>query len=127
MDTSRPTVVVVGGGYGGVNVAKALDDHANVVLVEPKDAFGHNVAALRALVAPDWLTKIFLPYDRLLAHGTVRRDRVVKADAGLVTLASGDTLNADHLVLATGSSYPFPAKSEYTDTARATAQYRAVH
>src|SRR5262245_8620815 len=42
------TVVVVGGGYAGVHVAHSLDDVADVVLVEPKDAFVHNVAALRA-------------------------------------------------------------------------------
>ena len=35
----QPTVVVIGGGYGGVNVAKALDADVDVVLVEPKDAF----------------------------------------------------------------------------------------
>ena len=35
----RPSVVVIGGGYGGVNVAKALDEVADVTLVEPKDAF----------------------------------------------------------------------------------------
>ena len=35
----QPTVVIVGGGYGGVNAAKALDAYADVVLVEPKDAF----------------------------------------------------------------------------------------
>ena len=55
------SVVVVGGGYGGVNVARALDDDAQVTLVETKDAFVHNVAALRALVDPDWLPRIFLP------------------------------------------------------------------
>jgi len=43
--------VVIGGGYGGVTTAKELDDVADIVLVEPKDAFVHNVAALRALVA----------------------------------------------------------------------------
>ena len=58
----KPTVVVVGGGYGGVNVAKALDDAADVVLVEPKDSFVHNVASLRALVDPSWLPRIYLPY-----------------------------------------------------------------
>ena len=42
------TVVVAGGGYGGIVVARALDDVADVVLVEPRDAFVHNVAALRA-------------------------------------------------------------------------------
>ena len=51
----EPTVVVVGGGYGGVNAAKALDPHADVVLVELKDAFVHNVASLRALVEPAFL------------------------------------------------------------------------
>ena len=32
-------IVVIGGGYGGVNVAKALDEVADVTLFEPKDAF----------------------------------------------------------------------------------------
>ena len=41
------TVVVVGGGYGGVPTAKALDEIADVVLVEPRDAFVHNVRAAR--------------------------------------------------------------------------------
>jgi NADPH-dependent 2,4-dienoyl-CoA reductase/sulfur reductase-like enzyme len=42
---ARASVVVIGGGYGGINVAKSLDEVADVVLVEPKDAFVHNVAA----------------------------------------------------------------------------------
>jgi flavin-dependent dehydrogenase len=73
---NHPAVVVVGGGYGGVAVAKALDETASVVLVEPKDAFIHNVAALRALVDPSWLSRIFLPYDGLLTNGRIVRDRV---------------------------------------------------
>ena len=59
----RPKVVVVGGGYGGTAVAKALDETSDVVLVEPKDAFMHNIAALRALVDPSWLPRMFLPYE----------------------------------------------------------------
>src|ERR1700733_6601747 len=102
-----PAVVVVGGGYAGVNVAKALDDVADVVLVEPKDAFQHNVAALRALADPAWVPRIFLPYDRLLARGRVVADRAVKGEPGQVTLASGEQLAADYIVLATGSAHPF--------------------
>ena len=49
---ARPAVVIIGGGYGGINVARQLDDVTRDVLVEPKDAFVHNVAALRALVNP---------------------------------------------------------------------------
>ena len=72
---ARPVVVVLGGGYAGVQVARPLDDLADVVLVEPKDAFEHNIAALRALADPSWLERIYLPYDRLLTHGRVLRDR----------------------------------------------------
>ena len=78
---ARPTVVVLGGGYAGIQVARPLDDLADVVLVEPKDDFVHNVAALRAVVDPSWLERIYLPYTGLLGRGRVIRDRAVKADA----------------------------------------------
>ena len=47
----------MGGGYGGIPAAKALDDVADVAdvtLVEPRETFVHNVAALRAAVDPAW-------------------------------------------------------------------------
>jgi apoptosis-inducing factor 2 len=44
-----------------------------------------------------------------------------------VTLESGDVLEPDYLVLATGSAYPFPAKTEEPDIASARAQHRAAH
>ena len=123
----RPTVVVVGGGYGGVNVAKALDDTTGVVLVEPRDAFMHNIAALRALVDPSWLPRIFLPYDGLLKNGRIVRDRAVVVDPHRVVTASGEEIAADYVVLATGSRYPFPAKTDLVDTARIQEQVRAAH
>jgi apoptosis-inducing factor 2 len=123
----KPTVVVIGGGYGGISVAKALDEVADVVLVEPKDAFVHNVAALRALADPSWLPRIYLPYDGLLADGRVVHDRAAKVDAGRVTLASGEEIRADYIVLATGSAYPFPAKSDVDAAAAAHDKVRAAH
>lgn len=124
----RPTVAVIGGGYGGVTTAKELDDVADVVLVEPKDAFVHNVAALRALVDPSWLPRIYLPYDGLLARGgRVVRDRAAKVDAGRVTLASGEEIRPDYIVLATGSAYPFPAKSDVDSAAASRDKVRAAH
>src|SRR5438132_5475903 len=88
-EAERPTVVVVGGGYGGTAVAKALDATTDVVLVEPKDAFMHNIAALRALVDLSWLPRIFLPYTGLLTNGRVVRDRAVIVDPHSVVTASG--------------------------------------
>src|SRR5919108_3818460 len=124
---TRPSILVIGGGYGGIAVAKGLDDVADVTLIEPKDAFVYNVAALRALVALEWLPKIFLPYDHLLQNGRVVRDRVVRLEGKRALLASGIEIDGDFVVLATGSSYPFPAKSDSTDTLRAHELYRATH
>ena len=128
-DTSpgRSSVAVIGGGYAGITAAKALDDHADVVLVDPTEAFVHNIAAWRSLVEPEWLERIFLPYGQLLANGRFVRDRAVGVDGPHVTLASGSVLEPDYLVLATGSAYPFPAKVEEADIASARARMRAAH
>src|SRR5260370_21200544 len=88
--SARPSVVVVGGGYGGINAAKALDDVADVTLVDPTEAFVHNVASWRALVDPEWLNRIFFPYEHLLAHGRFLRDRAVAVDERRVTRPPGD-------------------------------------
>ena len=125
--TARASVVVLGGGYGGINAAKALDDVADVTLVDPTEAFVHNIAAWRSLVEPEWLDRIFLPYEHLLAEGRFVRDRAVAVDGRRVTLASGDMLEPDYLVIATGSSYPFPAKTEEPDVASARSRFRAAH
>jgi apoptosis-inducing factor 2 len=124
---SSPTVVVVGGGYGGTAAARALDDVAHVVLVEPRDAFVHNIGALRAVVDPAWAPRIFLPYDRLLTNGRVVCDRAVQVAADRVLLGSGEEIRPDFIVLATGSSYPFPAKSDLAETDQALAKYRTTH
>ncbi|MFC9971338.1 FAD-dependent oxidoreductase [Spirillospora sp. NPDC127200] len=41
------TVAVIGGGYGGAAVAKALESEADVVLIDPRDAFVNAAASLR--------------------------------------------------------------------------------
>lgn len=122
-----PTVVVIGGGYGGATVAKALDGAggaaegagvvAEVVLIEQRDAFFHNVAALRGVVDPRWADRMFLPYDALLSRGRVVHDRAERVEPHAVTLASGDRIEADFIVLATGSGYPFPAGTDLTEAA----------
>lgn len=124
---TRPSVVVLGGGYGGIKAAKALDDIADVTLVSTSEAFVHNVAAWRALVEPEWLDRIFMPLDRLLINGTFLHDRAVAVDGRRVTLASGRELEPDYLILATGSAYPFPAKTDDPHTETARARFRDAH
>ena len=120
-------VVVVGGGFGGITVARALDDIAHVTLVEPRETFVHNIAALRAAVSPEWTDRIFIPYDDLLRHGKVWQERAVRVSAGEVELASGAVLPAGYVVLATGARAPFPAHVHDTGRAAGTARMRAVH
>ena len=119
--------MILGGGYGGINAAKALDDVAYVTLVDPTEAFVHNIASWRSLVEPEWLDRIFLPYERLLAQGRFVRDRAAEVDGRRVRLASGHVLEPDYLVLATGSSYPFPAKTEEPDVASARSRFHKAH
>src|SRR3954471_22300782 len=110
------TVVVIGGGYGGTLVAKELDAAANVILIDPREGFVNAAASLRALTHPDWAPHAFFPFETLLERGRVIRGRAVSADPKGVTLDSGGRVEADYLVLATGSSYPYPAKPNPAST-----------
>jgi apoptosis-inducing factor 2 len=121
------TIAVIGGGYGGITVARALDEIADVIMIEPGETFTHNVAALRAVADPDWAGRLFISYDGLLTRGQVRRDRAVAVSAAAVELASGVTIAADFTVLATGSTHQYPAKVGATDAASGAERLRATH
>ncbi|WP_157801241.1 FAD-dependent oxidoreductase [Sphingobium sp. LB126] len=103
-------LVIVGGGYGGIRLARELDEVMDVTLVEQRDQFVHNIALMRAVVDPSWLGRILLPYDRLLRRGQVVRDTAVGVRSGAVSLRDGGELVADQIVLAIGSTYPTPFK-----------------
>ncbi|GAA3695220.1 NAD(P)/FAD-dependent oxidoreductase [Gordonia hankookensis] len=105
----RRRVVVVGGGYAGTHIARSLDDDAEVTLIDPRDAFVNVAASLRALTQPDWAHRPFFDYRCLLTQGRVVQGTVASADPGGVFLSDGSRVDADHLVLATGSSHPYPA------------------
>ncbi|MEV0096867.1 FAD-dependent oxidoreductase [Streptomyces sp. NPDC050738] len=121
------TVAVIGGGYGGAAVAKALEAEADVVLIDPRDAFVNAAASLRALTRPDWAGNMFFPFDTMLTTGRVLRERALSVDPGGVTLASGAYVPADYVVLASGSSYPYPAKPASDSTFEALADLRRTH
>jgi pyruvate/2-oxoglutarate dehydrogenase complex dihydrolipoamide dehydrogenase (E3) component len=93
-----------------------------VVLAEPRDAFVHNVAAIRAIVAPALLDRLIIPYDRLLGRGTVVQDRAVGLGERDVKLAARGALEADIIVVATGSRSARPFKP----TGDSVAEFRAA-
>lgn len=105
-------IAIIGGGYAGFDLARRLDAHVDVTLIEAREAFVHNVAAIRSVAEPGMLDQIVLPYDRLLERGQVVRGRAASLDGGGVTLADGSRIEADAIVVATGSHYAAPFKPQ---------------
>lgn len=103
-------IAIVGGGYIGVDLAKSLDDTAEVTLIEPRSHFVHAPAMIRAVVDPSLTDRALIPYDRLLTRGRVVRARATGIDADGVTLEDGQRVEADFIVVATGSSNAMPFK-----------------
>ncbi|XP_014796050.1 PREDICTED: apoptosis-inducing factor 2 isoform X1 [Calidris pugnax] len=105
-------VVVVGGGFGGTAAASLLKSWAvPFLLVDVRDAFHHNVAALRAAVERGFAKKTFISYSVTFGD-SFRQGKVVGIDPGRqqVLLSDGEELYYSHLILATGSDGPFPGK-----------------
>ena len=126
-ENTMARVVVIGGGYGGITVAKGLDPIAEVVLVEQKDQFVHHAAALRAAVDSVWEQSIFMPYTNLLSHGEIVKGTVSKVEGTTVHVFGREPIEADYVVLATGSSYPFPAKYSSYRSGVAKARLEQLH
>ncbi|WP_334523153.1 NAD(P)/FAD-dependent oxidoreductase [Bradyrhizobium sp. AZCC 2230] len=85
---------------------------ADVQLIDARDRFVHNVAAIRGVVDPSLLDRMVIPYDRLLRRGSVRQGLVSDASSNGVTLANGDRIEGDIIVVATGSRYASPFKPQ---------------
>ena len=109
-------VVIVGGGYAGVTLARELDAAFEVVLLERRDRFYHNVGAMRAVTDPALFRRLLMPYDQLLQRGRVVQDDVLSVGDGGVR-AAGRQWDADAVVVATGSRHVLPFKSEFVDSA----------
>ncbi len=120
-------IVVIGGGYGGITVAKGLDPLADVILIEQKDQFVHHAAALRAAVDDVWENAIFMPYSNLLTRGTVIQGTVAKVEGTTVYVYGQDPIEADYVIFATGSTYPFPAKYSSSRAQVAKARLEQLH
>jgi NADH dehydrogenase FAD-containing subunit len=120
-------VIIIGCGYAGYPLARSLDQYVDVVVVEPRDAFLHNVAAIRAITDPALLERIILPYGKLLKRGKVLRDRALAIDGNSIKLASGGSLDGDIIVIATGSGYARPFKPDSDTLADFVTLNRAAH
>ncbi|KAL4641151.1 apoptosis-inducing factor 2 [Arapaima gigas] len=106
-------VVVIGGGFGGIAAGKQLKSKGiPFTLIDVRDAFHHNVAALRASVQSGFAQQTFIPYKETFGD-SFRQGRVVRVDpvAQVVVLEGEQEVHYTYLILCTGSDGPFPGKA----------------
>src|SRR5262245_4778596 len=104
-----PRVVVVGGGFGGLQCAKALQGApVDVLLIDRRDfhlftPLLYQVAS--CLLNPSEIAAPLRKVFRNAANVRYREGEVVRCDldAKTVVLGDGSAVEYDHLVLATGS------------------------
>ncbi len=123
--SSLPHVCILGGGFGGLYTALALAKRGRrrvrITLVEPKAEFLFTPLLYETLTGELYPWEIAPPYATLL-QGTAIDHRVTTAekidpDRRQVTLASGETLTYDALVVALGSrdrTPPIPGLGDHS-------------
>lgn len=106
--------VVVGGGYGGNAVAMDLKKHgAKFTIISNRDSFHHNIASVRTICKEGWAKKTMIPLKESFGDNFKLGKVVeVKSEDKKVLLESGEEISYDYLVLATGTTGPFPNKLE---------------
>jgi len=110
-------VVIVGGGYGGMELASNLKKYGiPFTLIDPKEYFHHCVGALRGVIEPDFLPKTAIDFktsfgDSFVQGSVASVDFVNKK----VVLESGDSLQYTDLVFAVGSKGPYPGTPNHTN------------
>ncbi|CAO2153191.1 unnamed protein product [Urochloa humidicola] len=101
-------VVIVGGGIAGALLAKTLQNHADVVLIDPKEYFEIPWANLRAKIDPAAVERTVIPHADYLTHAKVVTASAVGVDDSVVLTSIGRAVAYDFLVIATGRTCTRP-------------------
>ncbi|MBS0603605.1 MAG: NAD(P)/FAD-dependent oxidoreductase [Verrucomicrobia bacterium] len=112
-------VVIIGGGFGGLNVAKSLN-HAKLDVLLIDKTNHHLFQPLLYEVATAALSpgEIATPLREVLRHQdntTVIMGEVVKIDktAKQITIANGDIIGYDYLIISIGARHSYFGKDEW--------------
>jgi NADH dehydrogenase FAD-containing subunit len=111
MNILKKKVVVIGGGFAGSYCAKKLENDFDVTLIDTKNYFEFTPSILRVIVHPENLDKIQIRHFDYLKKSEIVLGKVRRIDRKKVFV--GNTgFDYDYLVIASGSSYKSPFKSE---------------
>ncbi|XP_027347235.1 apoptosis-inducing factor homolog A-like isoform X2 [Abrus precatorius] len=101
-------VVILGGGVAGSILAKSLQFHAHVTLIDPKEYFEISWASLRAMVEPSFAERSVINHRDYLTNGNIVVSSAVNVTETEVLTADGHRIEYDYLVIATGHADHVP-------------------
>ena len=100
-------VLIIGGGFSGVNAAQKLSKGGlSVTLVDKKNYFEVTFAMLRNVADPKLLGDTPRKLYRDFIEGTFIQGAIESMNAQEATLANGDTIRFKRAIIASGSHYP---------------------
>ncbi|MDP2628446.1 MAG: FAD-dependent oxidoreductase [Nanoarchaeota archaeon] len=105
-------LVIIGGGFAGAKIAKKLENKFETILIDKKDFFEFTPGILRTIVNPKLLRKIQKKHKNYLRDTIFIKDSVFKINKRKIFLKNSAPIDFDYLVIASGSRYNSPIKSE---------------
>src|SRR5262245_3296062 len=123
---NAPKIVVIGGGFGGANCARALKaakPNYAITLVVESDTYTAFPLSNAVLAGLRPLTAQQFGYQKIAASGVAvaaQPAQAVDPKARTITLRSGDTLGYDRLVISPGVDLRFDAIKGYSEQAAET-------
>ncbi|WVZ71982.1 hypothetical protein U9M48_020509 [Paspalum notatum var. saurae] len=109
---AKASVVVVGGGVAGSLLAKTMQGHADVVLLDPKEYLEIPWAELRSMVEPSFAERSLIYHKDYLTDANIVMSSAVNITEDAVLTAHGQCLPYDYLVIATGHALTSPGSRD---------------
>lgn len=104
----RRKVVVIGGGVAGSYIAKSLQFHGNLTLIDPKEYLEIPWASLRGMVEPSFAERSVIQHkDYLTASRLIVSNAISITDSEVLT-SEGRLVPYNYLIIATGHQDPVP-------------------
>ncbi|MEK6891211.1 MAG: FAD-dependent oxidoreductase [Nanoarchaeota archaeon] len=104
-------LVILGGGFAGAKIAKALEKKFEVTLIDSKDYYEFTPGILRSIVYPKHLKKIQVLHRHYLHKSKILNECAIYVNNKSVKTKKSN-LKFDYLIIALGSSYNTPFKEK---------------
>ncbi|KAG2433699.1 hypothetical protein HXX76_008068 [Chlamydomonas incerta] len=116
--STKPRLLIIGGGFAGVTLARKTSAFADVTIVDPKSYFELTWATVRGIVDPQVASQSVINYKDISGMGRFIQASVTSLSAKSAVLSNGETLAFDYAALCTGSSYSDSAFKSTAATSR---------